>query len=478
MISVILALTAFQTTLTQVPTQARRDSIARLDSVKKAMESMPGMSMPARDSAHTSHAPSDTMRMTEPLGVPMDRMGSGTTWIPDAVSLPSRHFMAGAWDLMLHGFVFVQENKQSSSRGDSQFGSLNWGMFMASRELLGGRFQARTMLSLDPATVTNRGYPLLLQTGEAYRGEPLHDRQHPHDFLMELGVLYERPISQNLGLSFYAAPSGEPALGPVAFMHRPSAMDVPTAPLGHHWQDATHISFGVLTAGVFTHDWKLEASAFNGREPDEHRWDIDPIRLDSYSGRLTINPNVNWSISAGYGYLKSPEALHPDESMHRVTASALHGAKLGTDGQWSSFLVWGANKPSGSDLTHSVTLESEAILDRSNTLMGRAEWVQKSAAELVLDTPAIGLPSSQVFNVSALSLGYIRELMRWGGATIGLGGMGTLNVVPSRIQAVYGSRTPLGGLVFLRLRPVKGSEDAMQGMHMDGMADMRIGGTR
>jgi hypothetical protein len=206
-----------------------------------------------------------------PLGIPMDRMGSGTTWIPDAVALPSKHFRLGTWDMMLHGFVFAQYDKQSGDRGDVQFGSLNWGMLMASRPFAGGRIQARTMLSFDPATVTEKGYPLLLQSGETFGGEPLHDRQHPHDFLMELGVLYERTIGRGAAMSLYAAPSGEPALGPVAFMHRPSAMDNPTAPLGHHWQDATHISFGVLTAGVFTRTVKLEASAFNGREPDEER---------------------------------------------------------------------------------------------------------------------------------------------------------------------------------------------------------------
>jgi len=251
------------------------------------------------------------MTMVEPLGVPMDRMGSGTTWIPDAVVLPSRHYMKGAWELMFHGFVFTQYNDQSGPRGDSQFGSLNWGMFMASRTLAGGRFQARTMLSLDPATVTARGYPLLLQTGESYRGQPLHDRQHPHDFWMELGVLYERPVTNRFGVTLYAAPAGEPALGPVAFMHRPSAMDDPVAPLGHHWQDATHISFGVVTGGVFTKRWKVEGSIFNGREPDENRWGFDHIRLDSYSGRFTINPDSSWSLAAGYGDLKSPEALHP-----------------------------------------------------------------------------------------------------------------------------------------------------------------------
>jgi hypothetical protein len=245
-------------------------------------------------------------------------------------------------------------------------------------------------------------------------------------------------------------------------------MDVPTAPIGHHWQDATHISFGVVTGGVFTRNWKLEGSVFNGREPDEQRWDFDPIRLDSYSGRLTINPTANWSFSGGYGYLKSPEALHSTESIHRITASALYGVKLGSHGQWASAAIWGANKHAGSDLTHSLLVESEAILDRANTLIGRAEWVQKSAEDLVLDTPAIGLPPRQLYGVGELSLGYIRDFARWSGTTIGLGAMGTLNVVPAPLERAYGSRTPLGAFVFFRVRPSFGAGmGEMAGMQHD-----------
>src|SRR5437667_3868767 len=299
--------------------------------------------------------------MIGPLGISMERMGSGTTWIPDAVTLPSRRRMLGDWMFMAHGFVFGQYDHQSGERGEDQWGSLNWTMLMATRDFAGGRFQARTMLSLDPITVTKRGYPLLLQTGEAYRGEPLHDRQHHHDFWMELGALYQREINKKVGWSIYAAPSGEPALGPVAFMHRPSAMDNPTAPIGHHWQDATHVSFGVITAGIFSKQWQVEGSFFNGREPDDNRWNFDTIKLDSYSGRLTINPTAHWSFAAGYGFLKSPEALNPAESMHRVTASLLYGARLGTDGEWSSALIWVSNKHSDRRrYSNSFLLESDA----------------------------------------------------------------------------------------------------------------------
>src|SRR6267143_5833733 len=210
-------------------------SIAVLPSILYAQH--PGHPMPQQAPMQEM-----SMMMIDPLGVSMERMGSGTTWIPDAVPLPARHTLAGPWLLMLHGFGFVQYDTQGGPRGDDQLGSLNWAMLMASRDLLGGRLQARTMLSLDPGTVSNRGYPLLLQTGETYQGQPLHDRQHPHDFWMELGALYQREINKGLAWSIYAAPSGEPALGPVAFMHRPSAMDNPAAPLSHHWQDATHVS--------------------------------------------------------------------------------------------------------------------------------------------------------------------------------------------------------------------------------------------
>jgi hypothetical protein len=419
-----------------------------------------------RDTSMVGMAMGESMNMaSQPLGISMNRMGSGTTWIPDAVSVPARHFRSGSWDLMLHGFAFAQYNTQGGPRGDDQFGSLNWGMFMASRELAGGRLQARTMLSIDPATVTKAGYPLLLQSGEVLDGEPIRDRQHPHDFWMELGVLYERAISNSLGLSLYAAPAGEPALGPVAFMHRPSAMDNPIAPLGHHWQDATHISFGVLTAGVFGKSWKLEGSAFNGREPNDERWDFDRIKIDSYSGRLTINPDSSWSLSAGYGYLASPEELTPDDSKHRFTASLLHGKPIGMDGQWSTTVIYGGNSSPDHGRTHSLGVESEAIIDARNTVFIRTEWAQKTAGELALDEAPFGLDHDEILPATHVSLGYIRELGRGWGTTLGVGAMGTVNFVPSSIAGAYGSRRPMGALIFLRIRPFHAARGMAEHQH-------------
>lgn len=394
--------------------------------------------------------------MTTPLGIPMDRMGSGTTWVPDAGPIASRHARLGGWELGGHGIGFLQYIEQAGPRGDRQLGSLNWAMLMASRPLAGGLLQLRTMLSLDPATVSARGYPALLQSGEEYAGEPIHDRQHPHDFWMELGALYLRRIGPHTGIELYAAPSGEPALGPVAFMHRPSAFDDPIAPLGHHWQDATHISFGVATAGVFGRRWKLEGSLFNGREPDEQRWDFDLGPLDSWAGRLTLNPGAAWSLSAGYGRLRQDEG-----TVRRVSAAVLHGARLGASGRWATSLVYGGNRPVDStEWANSLLLESEAVLDRANTVFGRIEWVEKSREDLAL-------PPGQRLGLAALSLGYLRDFARTGGWTLGLGLRGAVGLGPAAIESAYGTRHPRGVTLFLRIRPAGGGvvED-MPGMRM------------
>jgi hypothetical protein len=323
------------------------------------------------------------------------------------------------------------------------------------------------MLSLDALTVTPRGYPLLMQSGESYDGEALHDRQHPHDFFMEVAAMYERPVSRGIGLFAYVAPSGEPALGPVAFMHRPSAMDIPSAPISHHWQDATHISFGVMTAGVFGKRWKLEASAFNGREPDQYRWNLERMRFDSYSSRLTVNPSEAWSVSAGYGFIHGAEVDEQDASIHRLTASVLHGRRIGDKGQWATTFVRGANKEPGSSLAHSVLAESEAVMDDRNTVFARAEWVEKSAHDISFFTPSSVPSVEEQFPLSGIGAGYLREIGRWSAASVGLGAMGTVNIVPETLRSTYGSRTPLGGMIFLRLRPNAGPPMDMAGMKMN-----------
>jgi hypothetical protein len=386
------------------------------------------------------------------LGIPESRMGSGTSWLPDASPMHAAHYVLGRWTVMLHGQGFVQYDRQGGSRGGDQLGVINWAMAAASRRIGGGRLELRGMLSAEPWTIGSRGYPLLVQSGEAYQGAPLHDRQHPHDLFMELAALYERPVARNLGLSLYLAPVGEPAVGPVAFPHRPSAAEDPMAPIAHHWQDGTHITFGVVTAGVFTRTVKLEGSWFNGREPDEQRTGFDYAgrRLDSYGARLIVNPGLRWSISAWYGYVKSPEVLHPDESLHRYGVAALTTQAFGRHGRWASALIWGANDPIGSGrASNSVVLESDLDLDETNAVYGRAEYVRKSASDLVIPS----VPPSSEYDVGALALGYVRTVGTIAGLATGVGTRGSISLVPSSLEAQYGSRTPVGLAVYVRLRP-------------------------
>src|SRR4051812_20582219 len=381
-----------------------------------------------------------------PFGIPMTRMGSGTAWLPDASPMRAWHFGAGSWMLMVHGDAFLQYDKQGGPRGSDQIGSINWGMLMAMRQLSGGTLHLHAMASAAPLTIGAAGYPLVLPTGETYQGVPLHDRQHPHDLFMEISAMYERQVAGRWGVMVYAAPVGEPAIGPVAYMHRPSALNDPFAPLSHHWTDATHITYGVLTAGVFTRELKLEGTLFNGREPDEHRYDFDFHPLESYGGRLSIAPGPHWSLSASYAHLVEPEAIHPGEDQNRVGASVLHTVRLGSQSEWASALVYGANQQvpsSGGPAVpweHSLILESNLQLDGANSVYGRLEYVRKGGDELALADPL----GDQDFDIGAFSMGYVRELAGFGGATAGVGARAAVNLVPEALKAEYGSRTPVG----------------------------------
>jgi len=386
--------------------------------------------------------------MEGPLGISHIRMGSGTSWMPDSSPMHANHKMWGDWTVMLHGVAFGEYDNQGSTRGDRQFGVIDWEMLMAMRKVGSGMLHLHGMASLEPLTIGAKGYPLLLQTGESYKGQPLHDRQHPHDLIMELAAMFQQPVARDFAVELYGGVAGEPALGPVAFMHRPSAQNDPLSPLGHHWQDATHISYGVLTAGVYSRLWKLEGSWFNGREPNENRWNIDLRDLDSYSGRLTINPTGRLSVAGWYGFLRSPEELHPDESAHRYGVAAQYGGRGLGGGSWGSMLLWGANEHDGV-AENSAVLETNVEIGRHNALFGRAEYVRKSAEELVLS----GTDPEQQFDIRSLVGGYMREIASIPGGSIGVGGRVSVNFIPRSLEPFYGTRTPSGFAVYVRVRP-------------------------
>lgn len=399
-----------------------------------------------------------------PLGEPRTRESSGTAWLPDASRMYALHGMAGDWELMLHGALYIHYLDDGGDRGREQFGATNWVMGMATREAGGGSISVRAMLSADPVTTSECGYPDLLATGEFCDAEPLHDRQHPHDMFMELAGVYARKLTGDLAFQLYGGPVGEPALGPVAFPHRISSFANPIAPIGHHWLDSTHIAFGVATAGIYGLRWKAEVSLFNGREPDEERYDIDLDALDSYSGRLWLLPNDRWALQVSAGKLTEAEVHEiggPTVDVTRLTASATYHRPLVDDGVWASTLAWGRNRE-GSEGTHAFLVETNLNLAERDIFYGRFEVAEKTGGDLVLQR----MLEEESYTVGKLSLGYVRQLKPLAGLAPGVGAGLTVSLLPDDLEPFYGSSNIAGLQLFLRLRPAPmPTEDGNHGGH-------------
>jgi hypothetical protein len=377
---------------------------------------------------------------------PHQRTASGTAWQPDESPMHAIHRPLGpTWSLMLHGLFFAGYDRQGGPRGSSRGFAPNWFMAMAERPIPSGRLGLRGMFSLDPLTVRPRGYPELFQTGETFEGRPLVDAQHPHDFFMEIAALYTAAASDRTGLQIYAAPVGEPALGPVAFPHRISAMENPVAVLGHHLQDSTHIAFGVLTAGLIHRRVKIEGSWFNGHEPDEERWGFESIRLNSFSGRLSWVAGRRWSFQLSRGWIDSPEELLPGEDVTRSTASVLY-ARSGAGSRFAAALVWGRNDEEH-DREDSLLLEGTLTLREKSHLFGRLERLDRTGLIDVTDPE-----SGPQVKVNALSLGATRDLLAIRKMPLGLGGMVTVYEKDDVLDPVYGDH-PVSLHLFLRIRP-------------------------
>lgn len=397
-----------------------------------------------------------------PLGVPPAREASGTSWQPDLTPMFATHYAAGRWTLMLHGNGFLGWNDQRGRRGATQVSAPHWAMFMARRPLGGGIFNGRMMVSLEPFVFPESGYPLLLQSGETAGGEPLHDRQHPHDLFMELAAEYSRALGRNLAFQIYGGPSGEPAIGPTAFPHRTSAFSDPLAPLGHHWQDATHITFGVVTAGLFTRHLKIEGSVFNGREPDEARLGFDFGPLDSWAVRFHANPHPQLGFQVSHGFLREPEQIATDVNVARTTASGTWHAPLAGGGLAATTLLFGRNREIGEASTDAWLLETRVAPAGRNVVYGRVEHIGKTGHDLVLPDEAL---EHEVFVIDSFVLGYERELGAWSGVVPAVGGRIARNFLPPDLEPFYGTTDPTGFMVYLHLRPAAMPGRARSGSH-------------
>ena len=451
---------------------------------------------------HAAHA------MTTVAGGPFrsaNALGSGTALQPATTPMAAWHFTPGNWMMMVHAELKAGFNYQGGRRGVGKLQSQNWAMAMGERAVGPGRLLLRGMFSAEPLTAPHGGFPQLFQTGESYRGRPIIDAQHPHDVVMELAASYSISITENVSVQVYGGPVGEPALGPVAFMHRSSAMENPSSPLGHHWQDSTHVAHGVITGGVTAWRFKLEFSRFRGAEPDEDRLRIDLGALDSSSVRVWFTPGRNWAAQFSYGHVVRPDVFHAGD-VDRLTSSVTYNRPLAL-GNWSTSLVWGRNSELHG-ISNAYLVESSVSFNRRNHLYTRMELVDKQGLfeDNIFDRLGLvcartqqsskGLPRiaasanpgtlvcqpggplptanpdgivfhggnvptpgrvypSEMFNrwfrVGALTFGGVRDLVVVNALRIGLGADVTFRRQPADLDPIYGRRPSFQ--VFLRFRP-------------------------
>ena len=405
---------------------------------------------PAPAEAHAGHDMSamEGHDMTGALGpYPMAREASGTAWQPDSSRHTGIHLASGDWSFMFHGNVDLVYSWQEEPRGDEKLFPAGMLMGVARRPIGNGTLQFKAMLSPDPL-MGKKGYPLLLASGETANGhDPLIDRQHPHDFFMELSASASQNIGPKTSLFLYGGLPGEPAFGPPAFMHRQSISASPEAPISHHWLDSTHITFGVLTAGLVHGNFKLEVSQFNAREPDEHRWNLETGRLDSTAVRLSWNPTANLSLQGSWGDFEEPEQLEPGVDQKRWSASGTYTRPM-ANGWWSTTLAWGRKSLEGEDFD-AFALES-SVNWKDWTLFGRGEITENNELLPHHDDEEED-HHGEAFRVGKVSLGLVRDFRLAQHLKFGVGGLYAFNFVPNELEEAYGG-DPQGAMAFVRLK--------------------------
>lgn len=426
-----------------------------------AMADMPGMAGMPEMAGHAMHGKHGMTALLGPYA--MTRESSGTSWQPESSPHEGLFAEHGPWALMLHGQAFVAFDQQERLRGDSHWFSGNMLMGMATRQLGPGRLGLRAMVSAEPWTIGREGYPELLQTGETANGRTeLVDRQHPHDLFDELAATYSLPLAPASSAFLYVGLPGEPALGPPTYMHRFSAMENPEAPLTHHWLDSTHISFGVATAGWIMGGLKVESSAFRGREPDQHRADVESPRLDSYSFRVSYQPDPGLSVQGSWGHLHSPEQLEPTVDVNRSTVSVIYNAPLAENGNLQATLAWGRNQRRPGRTTNGYLFEGAAGFLTRHTVFYRFEDLEND--ELI--AAVLGLPGAihkvlafrerggnpPVAVVTKLAGGYVYDALVGEGYRGGPGFDVSVVHIPQRLETSYGGDWIPAWLVFFRLR--------------------------
>jgi hypothetical protein len=448
---------AAKTAAQKKKTPRKKTAVKKVPTESRPHGDMPGMSMPMEHGT-TEMSPSPmpemdhgTMGGMEHMGhgamkgalgpYPATRESSGTAWQPDTSEHVGIMSMSGDWTLMAHGVLNLVYDHQGGPRGDDKAFVSGMLMGMAQHPLGNGTLQFKAMVSPDPLMGPS-GYPLLLASGETANGvDRLIDRQHPHDFFMELSASVSQNIGPKSSVFVYAGLPGEPAFGPPAFMHREAILDSPEAPISHHWLDSTHISFGVATAGLVLDRVKVELSRFNGREPDQHRWNIETGPLDSTAIRLSWNPAHTLALQGSWGHFKDPEQLEPGVDQKRWSASALYAREIAPGWKFAGTLAWGRKIANG--------YSDDAYVAEASVKHG--EWTAFGRGEMTENRELTDLENGPAYRVGKVSLGAVRDFRVAEHLSVGAGGLFSLNFVPDALAPFYGGHNPTGAMGFLRL---------------------------
>lgn len=362
---------------------------------------------------------------------------------------------------MVHGNAFGTGINAEGPRGGRAFASANmlmadYGQSVADHHYL----NVELMATAEKWTMPAAGYPELAQAGDYHAdNEPFVDRQHPHSSPI-MGLTFSDTIDLESGgdyLKLFIAPRGASTDGPVAFMHRPTGMANPVAPLGHHvGQDVGHVSSGVYGIEYGFSAVRLEFSTFNGEEPSPTKVDLPTATPNSYAGRLTIGFNPSWFMMASTAYVEHPDPNTPDlDHYSRYSLSSYNTINLGN--RWTVYnsLIYGLNRNPGGVLTEPTSLNSfaEEFLFDSDTakIWGRSEVLQRTPGDLEI---AGDLDPSTARWVSAWTIGYTRTLVRWTNAELNIGASITKTFLPVEFQPPYGGN-PLSENVFLQLQGMK-----------------------
>jgi len=359
---------------------------------------------------------------------------------------------------MLHGNAFLVQTFQEGSRGHNRFAAPNMIMAEAGRSIGNRHYvDANLMLTFERWTFPKEGYPELFQIGEQNEDdEPYVDGQHPHSSPI-MGLTVSDTIRLGNGrdhLKLFFAPRGQATEGPTAFMHRPSGTINPDAPLGHHiGQDVSHITSTVLGASLGLGRARYEASAFHGEEPEPTKVDLPLGELNSYAGRLIYEFSDDISAMVSAAFVKDPEPHDLTlEKIYRYSASAYVQHHLDNGWMLHDAFVFGlVNGYDHISALRSFLYEFWIHSDQPSNYWGRIEFVERTGAQL--NITSIEQPLEPLW-VSAITIGYTYDILKFESSKFGLGSSVTKNFTPSEFKEAYGG-DPWSGRVFLQISGMK-----------------------